>query len=83
MAYLMRIAAYTSHSVNSKIKWTDGETCALQERHDKGTKTAVNMKANVILLGELAQCYNVILIAIWKIDCTSNEHDCVWIARYC
>ena len=72
-AHLVSVAADGGDALDPEIKRCDWETCLLEEGHDEAAQAAVDMEANLVLRGELAQTDDVILASIWEIDGRSYD----------
>ena len=84
--HLVCIATHARHPLHPKIKWlqlipdislcvhlTTGKTSAFKEGNYERSKTAVNVETNVMPQGDLAEGYDVVLVAIREVDGGAND----------
>lgn len=64
----MRVAANRRNTFDSEIEWLDGKASRFKERHDEAAQAAINVQTNVVFLGKLAQCYDIVLTPVREID---------------
>lgn len=69
----MCIARDRSHTLNSEVEQFCRESSLLEERYNKATEAAVDMEANVVLLGNHSKSSDVVHGAIWEVDGGSND----------
>lgn len=75
-----RITADARHAIHSKVKRLDTftETGTMKERHDERTKTAIDVKANVIRLGQLCEFRNRVLLSAADRQHVRSRHRESW-----
>lgn len=69
----MGIAADGGNTLDSEVKWLDGEPSLLKEGHDEAAEAAVDVEANAVLLRELAKRNYVILAAVREVDGRADD----------
>lgn len=72
-AYLVRITADCSHTLDPEVERFDRIACLLEEGDDKATKAAVNVQAEVVSLCELAKSDDVIFVSVWEVYARSDQ----------
>jgi hypothetical protein len=73
MLYFVRIARYTGDTRNSEIETLDGEPGFLEEGNYEASQTAVDVQADLVLFGELAEGDDIVHAAIWEVDRRTYE----------
>lgn len=87
--YLVRIAAHARHSLHSEIKWLQPipnislriclavrKASAFEEGYNERPETAINVKTNVMLQGNLPEGYDTVFVAIRVVYGRAN--NLVW-----
>lgn len=71
--HLVCITRDRSYTFNSEVKQFCREPCLLEEWYDETTEAAINMEANVVLLGNRSESNDVVHRTIWEVDSGSND----------
>ena len=69
----MCVTADRSNAVNPEVEGSCWVACFLKERHDEASETAVNMQANIVLLGQAAKSSDIVLISVWEVDSRTDD----------
>lgn len=69
ITHFVCITADGCNAFNPEVKRFDWKAGLLKERHDEAAQAAIDMKSDIVLLRQLAQCDDIVLTAIWEIDC--------------
>lgn len=81
MTHLVRVATDARYALNQEIKRLRRVSCFGQERHDEPSQTAVDVQADAVLDGQLAQRNDIVLAAVGEVDGGSDDHDSVAVAE--
>ena len=73
----MRVATNSGHTLYPKVERLRRVACCLEEWHDETAQAAIDVKSDVVLGGELAKRYNIVLASVWEIDGRSYELVCM------
>ena len=71
--YLVSVATDASDPLDPEVERLNRKSSFLEEWHDEAAQTAVDVQADLVLGRELAERDNVILAAVRKVDCGTNE----------
>ena len=66
--YLVRVATDRRHALYPEIESLDREAGGVEEGHDEAAQTAVDVQADLVLLGQLSESDDIVLTAIWEIN---------------
>ena len=78
----MCIATDTRNAFHTEVEWcqsipafviTCGQPWCIKERYNERTKTAVDVKSDLMLLGESTEKLYIVLIAIWEVYTRAYE----------
>lgn len=71
--HLMCIARDRSYTFNSEVEQLCRESSLLEERYDEATEAAIDMEANVVLVGNRPESSDVVHGTVWEVDGGSND----------
>lgn len=66
-AILVRVARYAGDARHGEVERLDVKASTCHEGDKEGTQTAVDMQADLVLLGQLGKFRNVVNDAVWEI----------------
>lgn len=71
--HLVCIARYRGYTFNSEVEQPCREPCLLEERYDEATEAAIDMEANILLLGNRSESNDVVHGTVWEVNGGSND----------
>jgi hypothetical protein len=62
------VAADARYTLDTEVEGLRREARFLEEWHDEATKTTIHVEADLVFLCEFAECNNVVLASVRKVD---------------
>lgn len=73
----MSITRNRSYTIHTEVKICRREASLLQEGHDETTETAIDVQANLVLLGQFTQGSDIISDTVREVDGGTSNLDCI------